>query len=63
MYNKASQTHRLREFCNSGNNEPNDTLMNVKCISGLITRELSMSHLFPEEVPELKGASTTTAEA
>ena len=29
-YNKASQTYHWREFCGSGNDEPNDTLMNVK---------------------------------
>lgn len=31
----ARQTYRWRDFCDSGNNEPNDTLMVVKCISGL----------------------------
>jgi hypothetical protein len=29
MYNKASQTYRLREVCGSGNGEPNNTLNNV----------------------------------
>ena len=33
MHNKASQTYCLREFCDGGNSEPNDTLKNIKCIS------------------------------
>jgi hypothetical protein len=41
MYNnEASRAYHLREFCGGGNNEPNDTLKNVKCskvtTSGLI---------------------------
>ena len=29
--NKANQAYRLRDFCDGGNNEPNDTLKNVEC--------------------------------
>jgi hypothetical protein len=42
-----SQTYRRREFCDSGNNEPNDTLMNVKCISGSITRPTRAANVPP----------------
>jgi len=63
--NKASQTYCWREFCDSGNNEPNDTLVNIKCINGSLTQPTrnAMPHLFPEEVPELIRTSTTTAKA
>jgi hypothetical protein len=46
-YNKASQTYRWRELCDSGNNEPNDTLMNVKCISGSITQPTKTANVPP----------------
>jgi hypothetical protein len=45
-YNKASQSYCWREFCNSGNNEPNDTLMNVKC-SGSITQPTRTANVSP----------------
>jgi hypothetical protein len=46
-YNKASQTYRWKEICDSGNNEPNDTLMNVKSISGSITQPTNTANVPP----------------
>jgi hypothetical protein len=46
-YNKASQTYRWRKFYDSGNNEPNDTLMNVKYISGSITQPTKTANVPP----------------
>jgi hypothetical protein len=46
-YNEAGQTYHWREFCDSGNNEPNDTLMNVKCISGSITQSTRTANVPP----------------
>ena len=44
-YNKV--TYRWREFCDSGNNEPNDTLMSVKCISESITQPTKTANVPP----------------
>jgi hypothetical protein len=37
MSKKASQTYHLQEFCDGGNEKPNDALTKVKWISGSTT--------------------------
>jgi len=46
-YNKAGRTYHWSEFCNNSSNEPHDTLMNVKCISGSIKQSTRTANVPP----------------
>ena len=56
MHNKASQTYGLRELCDGGNSEPNDTLKNINASVDRqhLDNENRIPHLFPKETAKLK---------